>query len=133
MSFNAVLGFITWCLLLLAALHSMFLRKKLGEGFMALHYMDVLFAFAFATVHGGIILNNIITNGWPIKLGALLGILTWSLVFLALLFGIFRKPLAAALKKAYMPVHMLLGILAFLMATTHGGFILYNFLNQPPK
>ncbi len=133
MSINAVLGIVTWILLLLTALHSMFLRKKLGAGFMSLHVLDIIFTLGFATIHGVLILNGIISSGRPVMTGALLGILTWSLVFLTFLFGIFRKPLASALKKAYMTVHITLGILAFLMATTHGGFMLYSFLNRPPK
>lgn len=133
MSINAVLGIVTWILLLLTALHSMFLRKKLGAGFMSLHVLDIIFTLGFATIHGGLILNGIISSGRPVMTGALLGILTWSLIFLTFLFGIFRKPLASALKKAYMTVHIILGILAFLMATTHGGYMLYGFLNRPPK
>ncbi|MBP7732301.1 MAG: hypothetical protein KA140_00845 [Caldisericia bacterium] len=121
---NAVLGFLTWCLLLLTALHSMFLRKKTGAGFMSLHIMDILFVFVVATVHAALILAKIIENGWPLQLGTILGIATWGLVFLALLMGVFRKPLASALKKAYMAIHILIGILAFAVATTHGMMIM---------
>ncbi len=133
MSINAVLGIVTWILLLMAALHSIFLRKKLGAGSIALHMMDVIFALVFATVHGGLILNAIISGGRQIMTGQLLGIITWSLVFLTFLFGIFRKPLSKLMKSAYITVHMIIGILAFLMATTHGGYMLYGFLNRPPK
>lgn len=121
---NAVLGIITWCMLLLAALHSLLLRKKMGASFMGLHLMDVVFAFVFATAHGGLILARIIEKGFPLQLGSILGLTTWGLVFLALVFGLFRKPLAASLKKAYMPIHILVGVLAFAVATTHGIIIM---------
>lgn len=121
---NAILGLVTWCLLLLTALHSMFLRKKTVAGFMSLHIMDILFVFIVATIHAVLILSKIIQNGWPLQLGTILGVTTWGLVFLAFLMGIFRKPLAAALKKAFMTIHILIGILAFVVATTHGVIIM---------
>ena len=121
---NAVLGLVTWCLLLLTALHSMFLKKKIGAGFMSLHIMDILFVFVVATIHAALILTKIIQNGWSLQLGTILGITTWVLIFLAFLMGVFRKPLAAALKKAFMTIHILIGILAFVVATTHGVMIM---------
>jgi hypothetical protein len=117
---NAVLGILTWCMLLFAALHSLLFRKKMGASFIGLHLMDVVFAFVFATAHGGLILARILQNGWPLQLGSILGLTTWCLVFLALIFGIFRQSLSSALKKAYMPIHILIGVLAFAVATTHG-------------
>lgn len=127
---NAVLGIITWCMLLLVALHSMLLRKKTGAAFMGLHLMDVVFAFFFATAHGGLIVARIIEKGWPLQLGSILGLATWGLVFIALIFGIFRQPLASSLKKAYMPIHILVGALAFAVATTHGIVILLGQISR---
>lgn len=121
---NAVLGFVTWCLLLLTALHSMFLRKKLGAGSLALHIMDIVLVFVVATTHAILILARIIPSGRPLQLGSILGITTWGLVLLAVIFGIFRKPLASMLKKSYMTIHMLIGMLAFAVATTHGIIIM---------
>lgn len=121
---NAVLGFVTWCFLLLTALHSIFLRKKMGTGSFTIHIMDIVFVFVVATIHAILIITKIIQNGWPLQLGSILGITTWGLVFLALLMGMLRKPLASALKKAYMTIHILIGILAFAVATTHGIMIM---------
>lgn len=121
---NAVLGFVTWCFLLLTALHSIFLRKKLGAGSITIHIMNIIFVFVVATIHAVLILTKIIQNGWSLQLGSILGITTWGLVFLALLMGVFRKPLAAALKKAFMTIHILIGVLAFIVATTHGIMIM---------
>jgi hypothetical protein len=124
MSFNAVLGFVTWFALLITAIHSIFLRKKLGAGSITLHIADILTVFVVATIHGTLIMTRIIANGWPLQLGSILGLTTWSLVFITLMLGIFRKPLASILKQSYMVIHMIVGYLAFAFATYHGITIL---------
>lgn len=54
----------------------------------------------------------------------ILGIVTWSLFFITFLLGILRKPFARLMKKAYRPVHMVIGIIALVFATCHGLIIL---------
>lgn len=130
-SIRAVLGFVTWILLFYTLLHAL-LRKKVGAGFMPIHLMDTISVFIFATIHGGIILYGLLANGYGIKLFAILGIITWALCTLVLLLGIFRKQFAALLKRAYIPVHIVIATLAFLVATTHGGMLLYRVLTTPP-
>ncbi|MBN2379413.1 hypothetical protein JXM67_06385 [candidate division WOR-3 bacterium] len=60
---------------------------------------------------------------WPLLI-KVLGIVTWSLVFLTVLGGLLRKKLAPVLKKSYLKIHMTVGIVALALATAHGLIVL---------
>ena len=54
----------------------------------------------------------------------IMGVITWSLFFITLLIGILRKPFARLMKKAYRSTHMIIGLVALLLATVHGLIII---------
>jgi hypothetical protein len=126
-----ILGVMTWTLLLYTLLHAM-LRKKIGAGFMPLHLMDTISVSVIATFHGVLNLINILKNG-SLNLFQTLGVITWVLCLLVLIFGIFRAPLARLLKKTYIPIHITFAVLAFAVASTHGFLFVYGLLTRVPR
>jgi hypothetical protein len=54
----------------------------------------------------------------------ILGIIVFCIFLLTLLGGLMRKQLAPRLKKAYLPLHRTLAIIAIVLAAIHGGLVL---------
>ncbi len=57
----------------------------------------------------------------------ILGIVVYALFLATLLVGLLRKKLAPILKKAYLPLHKILALVAISLATIHGALVIILF------
>jgi hypothetical protein len=57
----------------------------------------------------------------------ILGIIVYALFLATLLVGLLRKKLAPKLKKAYLPLHKTLALVAIALATIHGALVIILF------